>query len=167
MDALKKAGFFDDNYFMYNEDVDISWRLKFSGWKLYYTPKAIWHHYGWKRKLQLMDKRIVYSSVSRVYLLVKFASLRQLWRSLLISLGKKESEKNPAKAKNEGDSAEFKDQNRRNKIILLLKIIFLSIPKIIAALPKRFMIRRLPYFNQAAADRFIQEIDLALYGRSF
>lgn len=170
MEALKKVGFFDDNYFMYNEDADLSWRLKFSGWKLYYTPKVIWHHYGWKRELQFMDSRIINASVSRIYLLAKFASLRQMRVSLRISLGKKygkDGTKCHAGSEKGKASPEIRGHSRRSKLVLMLKIALLSVPKIIAALPKRSRIRKLPYFSQAAADRFIQEIDLAMYGRSF
>lgn len=42
--AIKSAGDFDEKYFMYMEDVDLSWRLKKLGWKIRFSPKAIiWH----------------------------------------------------------------------------------------------------------------------------
>jgi len=36
--------YFDNDFFMYKEDVDISWRLRLRGWKCYYYPKAVAHH---------------------------------------------------------------------------------------------------------------------------
>jgi GT2 family glycosyltransferase len=36
--------YFDGDFFMYKEDVDISWRLRLRGWKCYYLPKAVAHH---------------------------------------------------------------------------------------------------------------------------
>jgi GT2 family glycosyltransferase len=42
--ALKEVGLFDEKFFMYLEDADLSQRLKKKGWKVLYTPKTkIWH----------------------------------------------------------------------------------------------------------------------------
>lgn len=34
----------DYDFFMYKEDIDVSWRLNLRGWKCVYTPKAIAYH---------------------------------------------------------------------------------------------------------------------------
>jgi GT2 family glycosyltransferase len=36
--------YLDEDFFMYKEDVDISWRFRLRGWKCYYYPKAVAHH---------------------------------------------------------------------------------------------------------------------------
>ena len=36
--------YFDENFFMYKEDVDLAWRLRLCGWKTIYTPQAIAYH---------------------------------------------------------------------------------------------------------------------------
>ncbi len=36
--------YLDNDFFMYKEDVDISWRMNLFGWKCYYFPKAVAHH---------------------------------------------------------------------------------------------------------------------------
>ena len=36
--------FFDENFFLYKEDVDLAWRLRLGGWKTTYTPKAVAYH---------------------------------------------------------------------------------------------------------------------------
>jgi len=36
--------YFDENFFMYKEDVDLAWRLRLYGWKAIYTPKAVAYH---------------------------------------------------------------------------------------------------------------------------
>jgi GT2 family glycosyltransferase len=38
--AVAKVGFFDPAYFMYGEDLDLCFRLKRGGWKIYYVPSA-------------------------------------------------------------------------------------------------------------------------------
>lgn len=36
--------YFDEDFFAYKEDVDISWRLQLYGWKCMYTPAAVVYH---------------------------------------------------------------------------------------------------------------------------
>jgi GT2 family glycosyltransferase len=38
--AIDKVGFFDPDYFMYGEDLDLCFRLKAAGWKIFYVPSA-------------------------------------------------------------------------------------------------------------------------------
>ena len=41
---LREIGLFDETFFAYNEDVDISWRTQLSGHKVYYEKVAIAYH---------------------------------------------------------------------------------------------------------------------------
>jgi GT2 family glycosyltransferase len=43
-DVFKKIGFFDEDFQMFVEDVDVSIRLKKKGWKIFYSPKSIVYH---------------------------------------------------------------------------------------------------------------------------
>jgi GT2 family glycosyltransferase len=38
--AIDRVGFFDPDYFMYGEDLDLCYRLKTGGWKVFYLPTA-------------------------------------------------------------------------------------------------------------------------------
>jgi GT2 family glycosyltransferase len=38
--ALDRVGFFDPRYFMFGEDLDLCYRLKLAGWKVFYVPSA-------------------------------------------------------------------------------------------------------------------------------
>ena len=40
MAALDRVGFFDPRYFMFGEDLDLCYRLKLGGWKVFYQPAA-------------------------------------------------------------------------------------------------------------------------------
>jgi GT2 family glycosyltransferase len=40
MAALERVGFFDPRYFMFGEDLDLCYRLKLGGWKVFYLPTA-------------------------------------------------------------------------------------------------------------------------------
>jgi GT2 family glycosyltransferase len=43
-EMLKEIGLFDEDFFAYYEDVDISFRAQLAGWKVVYTPKAVAYH---------------------------------------------------------------------------------------------------------------------------
>ena len=44
--ALEQMGLFDERFFIYCEDIDISYRLQEHGWKRYFVPEARIFHYG-------------------------------------------------------------------------------------------------------------------------
>lgn len=41
---LEKIGLFDEEFFAYLEDVDISYRAQLAGWKVWYQPSAVAYH---------------------------------------------------------------------------------------------------------------------------
>lgn len=44
---LREIGLFDEDFFAYYEDVDISWRAQLAGWKVLFVPSAVvYHHIG-------------------------------------------------------------------------------------------------------------------------
>jgi len=43
-EMLRQIGLFDDDFFAYYEDVDISFRAQLAGWKVAYVPKALVYH---------------------------------------------------------------------------------------------------------------------------
>src|SRR6202521_6085744 len=45
MPALERVGFFDPRYFMFGEDIDLCYRLKLGGWKVFYLPSATAVHH--------------------------------------------------------------------------------------------------------------------------
>lgn len=44
-EALEKTGLLDEEFFMYGEDIDLSWRIKLAGYKNYYFPETTILHY--------------------------------------------------------------------------------------------------------------------------
>jgi len=42
--ALREQGVFDDHFFMYYEDTDLSWRFRAAGWEIRYVPDAVVRH---------------------------------------------------------------------------------------------------------------------------
>lgn len=45
-EAMKEAGFFDENFFLYVEEVELSYRFVKAGWEVWYLPKWKVVHYG-------------------------------------------------------------------------------------------------------------------------
>ena len=44
--ALEKSGLLDEDFFMYGEDIDLSYRILKSGYKNYFLPSPILHYKG-------------------------------------------------------------------------------------------------------------------------
>lgn len=44
--ALKQVGLLDEDFFMYGEDIDLSFRIFNSGWEVWYYPASILHYKG-------------------------------------------------------------------------------------------------------------------------
>lgn len=43
-DALREVGVFDDRFFLYCEDIDLSWRMWLHGWRCAFCPEASFRH---------------------------------------------------------------------------------------------------------------------------
>ena len=51
VEALKKTGLLDPDFFAYNEDVDLAFRLRLMGYSCHYAHKAaVWHRVGFSTK---------------------------------------------------------------------------------------------------------------------
>ena len=55
-EALHQVGLFDEDYFMYTEEVDLCYRFKEAGWLLYWVPSAEIIHYGGQSTQQMASE---------------------------------------------------------------------------------------------------------------
>ena len=76
--AFTEIGGFDENIFMYCEDVDFSWRLKANGYKLKYVPKAIVYHYCYDGADVIKPTQFYNSIKSNILLRYKFGTLKDV-----------------------------------------------------------------------------------------
>jgi len=60
--VLDRVGYFDEDYFMYGEDIDLSYRIKKAGWKIMYTPLTKVIHYKGES-----SKKSEFSIITRFY----------------------------------------------------------------------------------------------------
>lgn len=65
---LKEIGLFDEAFFAYFEDVDISFRAQLAGWKVWYEPTAIAYHHVSGTSSKLGDFARYHSIKNLVYL---------------------------------------------------------------------------------------------------
>lgn len=88
-EVLKKVGLFDENYFMYLEDVDLCHRIKLAGHKLLFDPKIkLWHKVGQSSAIgsplndYFITRNRLYFGFKYTRLRTKFALLREAVRKL-------------------------------------------------------------------------------------
>ncbi|WHH57423.1 glycosyltransferase family 2 protein [Petroclostridium sp. X23] len=70
--------YFDESFFAYKEDIDLSWRARLKGWECIYCPEAVAYHMrGWNegnRKSQPLFIR-VHSIKNRILMMLKNDSI--------------------------------------------------------------------------------------------
>lgn len=62
-EVFEDVGLFDEDYFIYYEEVDLAFRARLAGWRCLYVPRAIvFHHHAWSlghessRKIFLLER---------------------------------------------------------------------------------------------------------------
>ncbi len=62
-DVKVSTGFFDDDFFVYREDVDLAWRLRGRGWAARCVPAAV----AWHRRRNLPERRREMSALANLH----------------------------------------------------------------------------------------------------
>ncbi|WP_391367540.1 glycosyltransferase family 2 protein [Lysinibacillus sp. KU-BSD001] len=73
-----KIGGFDDNIFMYAEDVDLSWRFRANGYKLKYLPSSVVYHYTYKSAGEVKPNQFYNSTFNNLMLRYKYGSVKDI-----------------------------------------------------------------------------------------
>jgi len=88
--AFVEAGGFDEDYFCYNEDVDLGFRLRLAGWTCWYVPAAVVRHVGSAVTGRHSDFSLFHGHRNLVWTWVKNMPgpllRRYLWQHLLLNL---------------------------------------------------------------------------------
>jgi GT2 family glycosyltransferase len=71
--ALRDTGYFDDDFFMYYEDTDLSWRMWALGWRVRYVPASVVRHKHSSTLEEGSERRQFYVDRNRLLTLTKNA----------------------------------------------------------------------------------------------
>lgn len=68
---LRETGLFDEDFFAYNEDVDLAFRARLNGWQCLYMPAAIvWHRVSFTT-VTYSDNALYWAKRNTVWVMVK------------------------------------------------------------------------------------------------
>lgn len=85
--AFVDVGMFDENIFMYGEDVDLSWRLRALKYKLVYVPKSIVHHYTYDDVNKTKVNQYYNSIYNNLMLRYKYGKLIDILKGYILLFG--------------------------------------------------------------------------------
>ena len=74
-EAGRAAGWFDEDFFLYYEDTDLSWRLRALGWDLRYQPAAVVRHIHSATSVEWSPLFVFHTDRNRLLMLTKNAPL--------------------------------------------------------------------------------------------
>ncbi len=78
--ALEEVGGFDARFFLYCEDVDLSWRLRRKGWRLRYVPSVCVRHDTYECAHQIKPVQAVQTLLGSLCLRCRFGTLADMLR---------------------------------------------------------------------------------------
>ena len=81
-EVLRDIGLFDEDFFAYYEDTDVSFRAQLAGWKIAYTPDAIAYH-----KQGETSKKMPGFTVYQTFKNLPLLFIKNVPRGLLLSVG--------------------------------------------------------------------------------
>jgi len=89
---IKEVGLLDERYFIYFEDLDYCRRIKNSGFKVFYLPKAEFIHFHGasgkaipqKTHQWLVESSKIYNGTFNYYLITSILWIKQKWQRFLI-----------------------------------------------------------------------------------
>ncbi len=85
--ALDKIGFLDATFFMYGEDIDLSYRIKKAGYKNYYFPDTqIIHYKGESTKRSSLNYVVIFYKAMAIFSNKHFSGSNAFWFNALIHL---------------------------------------------------------------------------------
>jgi hypothetical protein len=74
-DILRNIGLFDESFFIYHEELDLAWRIRLNGHKLFCVPSSrVWHKGGGKRDKTTMFRKYK----NNIYMMIKNYNLQNL-----------------------------------------------------------------------------------------
>lgn len=89
-EVVQQTGMFDEQFFMYCEEIDWAWRIRRAGWKIECVPAAHVVHLGGQSTSRVRPQSIVNLWISRLRLFQKhYSPLKYLLARRIVALGAK------------------------------------------------------------------------------
>jgi len=85
-DKFAEINGFDPDFFLYGEDVDLSWRLQEKGWIIRYVPKAVVWHYAYKEAYEFKPAQFIGTTRANLFLRTRFGTEKAIIRGLKMQL---------------------------------------------------------------------------------
>ncbi|MCU1693083.1 MAG: glycosyl transferase family 2, partial [Frankiales bacterium] len=73
-EAGRSVDWFDDDFFLYYEDTDLSWQLRAAGWAIRYEPRAVVRHVHSASSVEWSPTFVFHTTRNRLLMLVKDAT---------------------------------------------------------------------------------------------
>ncbi|MCX6250387.1 MAG: glycosyltransferase family 2 protein [Bacteroidetes bacterium] len=71
-EVYQKIGLFEESYFIYNDEIDLAYRVKKAGYKMFATHRAkVWHHHNWSQKNKIQHRLMYYYMTRNRFLYFK------------------------------------------------------------------------------------------------
>jgi hypothetical protein len=86
-EILEESGFFDSDFFLYMEEIDLEWRIQLLGYKIVYIPTAKIYHIGCPHLGRENFYRMYYTHRNSIIMLIKNLSLGNLIIFLPLRIG--------------------------------------------------------------------------------
>jgi len=147
-EALEKIGLFDDSFFMYQEEVDLAWRLRYGGYISIYCPNAIVYHAHSATSKAFSPLKAYYSERNRIWVVYKNFTILMILKSFFYTI-KRYNELIVGLKKKQGSVTEFTKKNSLSKaIFILLKAWLVGTINIPRYTPQRIKIQRMRKKNK-------------------
>ncbi|ASB47796.1 glycosyltransferase family 2 protein [Alkalitalea saponilacus] len=84
--AIEKCGGFDERFFMYGEDIDLSWRIKEAGFDVYYNPDITIIHFKGESTTRDVRYLGVFYEAMEIFYDIHFGKKRKPFFKVLVRL---------------------------------------------------------------------------------
>lgn len=84
---FKRVGGYEPAFFMYGEDVELSYRLRDLGYQLRYVPGAVVWHFSYQEPGKTKPLQFVGNSVANVLLRCRYGSVREIFAGFVMYFG--------------------------------------------------------------------------------
>ena len=84
--VYEEVGGFDTHFFMYAEDVDLSWKVREAGYKILYCPKALIKHHSYSKRGEIKPLQYGYSMRNNLLMRQRYGTAKDVFQGWILVL---------------------------------------------------------------------------------